>query len=104
MMEWREDLEAIRTMGLASFIYHRFFYRHHMRWLHNRGRHKLRHFGPMLPGGGEFDRCDWCGHMENVVPPNTPFMGLISGRESAVDVFGPDDQRAAAVFMPRNRR
>lgn len=68
-MEFREDIEAIRTLGVRRFLYLRLIYIPHMRYLHDRGRHKMRHYGPMLPDGGEFDKCDWCGHVENFVPP-----------------------------------
>ena len=77
--ELREDLEAIQSMGLRRFLYARFVYRHHMRFIHKRGGHQLKHYGPLYPDGGEFDKCEWCGHMENIVPPRTPFMDMISG-------------------------
>lgn len=76
-MELREVWESIRTLGLRRFIYLRFFYRSHMRRLHARGKHKMTHYGPMLPDGGSFDRCDWCGHMENIVPAETPLLKAI---------------------------
>lgn len=79
MGEIREDIEAIQVLGVRRFIYGRFIYRHHMRFIHKRGRHQMKHYGPMLPAGGEFDKCEWCGHIENIVPPRTPFMGTISG-------------------------
>lgn len=65
MSEWREDIEAIKTFGLAKVLYWRFAYRHHMRFIHKRGGHALRHYGPLLPDGGEFDKCDWCGFICN---------------------------------------
>jgi hypothetical protein len=80
MNEWREDLEAIRTLGLRRFLYLRFAYRHHMRFIHKRGGHAMKHFGPMLPDGGEFDRCDWCGHVENIVPQRTPLFDYLTTR------------------------
>lgn len=62
MSEFREDLEAIRVMGLWRFLYSRFAYRAHMRFIHSRGKHSMKTLHPM--GGPEFKRCDWCGHTE----------------------------------------
>jgi hypothetical protein len=78
MFEWREYWEAIKTLELSRFLYARFAYPHHMRFIHKRGGHAMRHYGPMLPGGGEFDRCDWCGHMENIVPQRTPLFDFLT--------------------------
>ena len=64
--ELREDMEAIQALGLGTFLYHRFVYRHHMQLIHARGGHKLKHYGPLYPDGGSFDKCEWCGHMENI--------------------------------------
>lgn len=82
MSELREDIEAIQALGLRSFLYHRFVYRYHMRFIHERGGHKIKHFGPMYPDGGEFDRCDWCGHLENITPARTPFLDLVRATPS----------------------
>ncbi len=67
MNETRETMGAIRLLGLHKVIYYRLFYRHHMRWLHRRGRHVLTHIGPM-EDGAEMDKCHWCGHVENFRP------------------------------------
>jgi len=82
MSEWREDWEAIKQMGLGKFLYYRLFYRRHMLALHKRGGHVMKHYGPML-GGGEFDKCDWCGHFENIDPAPTPFFDFVSREASA---------------------
>ena len=65
--ELREDIEAIRVLGLPRFIYGRFIYRHHMRFIHKRGKHQMKHLHPM--GGPAFSRCDWCGHIESEAKP-----------------------------------
>ena len=87
MGELREDIEAIQVLGLRRFLYGRFIYRHHMRWLHRRGKHKLKHYGPMFPDGGEFDKCEWCGHTENIVvgawAPKDWTSGVAATREAA---------------------
>jgi len=62
MSELREDIEAIQSMGLLPYLYSRFIYRHHMRFIHKRVRHQMRDLHPM--GGPSFSRCDWCGHIE----------------------------------------
>lgn len=62
MNEWREDIEAVRTLGLRKFLYLRFVYRHHMRFIHRRGAHQMKAIHPM--GGPSFSRCDWCGHID----------------------------------------
>lgn len=69
MSEWRETIEAIRILGPFKVAYLRFIYRHHMRFIHKLGKHQLKHFGPPYPDGGEFDKCEWCGHMENIEYP-----------------------------------
>jgi hypothetical protein len=84
MSELREDIEAIQVMGLGRYLYARFVYRHHMRFIHKRGGHQMRHIGPIYPDGGEFDKCDWCGHLENFVPARTPLWDkLVSEGEQA---------------------
>lgn len=65
MSEWKETIEAIRLFSPWRVLYWRFIYRHHMRFIHRRGGHEMRHFGPIWPDGSQFDRCEWCGHVEN---------------------------------------
>jgi hypothetical protein len=86
MSELREDIEAIHVMGLGGFLYARFVYRHHMRFIHKRGGHQMKHYGPMYPDGGEFDKCEWCGHLENLVPARTPLWDkLVRDGEQAAE-------------------
>jgi hypothetical protein len=85
MSEWREDLDAIKTFGLGKVLYWRFVYRHHMRFIHKRGGHAMRHYGPLMPDGGGFDKCDWCGHIENVVPCRTALFDHLSTPQPNVD-------------------
>lgn len=77
MINLIEDYRSVRILGVRQYLYLRFLYRHHMRFIHKRGRHAMRHYGQLLPDGGEFDKCDWCGHFENVVPPRTPLMDYL---------------------------
>lgn len=59
MSEFRQTLEAIRLLGLGRVLYARLFYRAHMRWLHDRGRHKFK--TRQIDG---LQQCDWCGAFE----------------------------------------
>jgi hypothetical protein len=47
-------------------LYGRWVYQHHMRWLHRRGKHWWKHYA--LIDGPEFDKCEWCGAMQNINP------------------------------------
>lgn len=58
MSEWRETRQAVAMFGVWRVLYWRFVYRHHMRWLHKRGRH---HFHDIHPHGAHWLLCDWCG-------------------------------------------
>ena len=62
MSALRQDIEALRSMGLLRYLYSTFIYRHHMRFIHKRGGHQMHEIHPM--GGPSFSRCDWCGHLE----------------------------------------
>lgn len=60
----REDWKALKVLGPVGYIYSTFFYRHHMRWLHKRNRHKMR----VRPIDGAH-YCDWCGRLEHLPTP-----------------------------------
>jgi hypothetical protein len=81
--ELREDWEAIKMFGLPKVLYWRFIYRHHMRFIHKRGRHQMKHYGPLDPTNAQFDKCEWCGHIENIVPGRTPLWDKI-GTENMI--------------------
>lgn len=57
----RQEMRAIKVLGLPSYIYSTFFYRPHMRWLHARGGHGFDTY-PHNPI--EFKVCSWCGYRE----------------------------------------
>lgn len=59
MSKFRETLSAIKLFGLPRVFYWRLIYRHHMRWVHKRGRHKFK----TRPIDG-LQHCDWCGAFE----------------------------------------
>ena len=42
-------------------VWLRLGYRHWARLLHRFNLHHTRTLGPLEPGGGYFDRCEWCG-------------------------------------------
>lgn len=50
---WKE------TKWQTYLLYCRFIYRHHMRFIHRRGRHRWTHYN--LIDGPKFDKCNWCG-------------------------------------------
>ena len=54
-----ENIEAIRVLGFWGFIYHRFVYRHVMRFAHKHGWH----YAPpsTMEDGSVLELCLWCG-------------------------------------------
>jgi hypothetical protein len=44
-----------------KMLWLRFGYRKWARLLHRFNLHHTRHIGPLEPGGGFVERCEWCG-------------------------------------------
>lgn len=63
---WRDLKEGIRVLGFWHCMYLRHVYRHHMRLIHRHGQHWFKKYGPCIPGGLTFERCEWCGETINV--------------------------------------
>lgn len=63
---------------MTRWFYNRLIYRHHMRFLHKRGRHRWEHARYL---DGSF-YCSWCGHLE--APDGTVIVdGIALGKRVA---------------------